>query len=89
MFEDGSDHPLAVLTEELVAAELTLIDQDFVVPMMDASRPPILEIRVGLAYSGSTLSINHIPAVALASAVRFRWLPAENGIGAAGPPATH
>ena len=80
VFQDGSEEPLAVLTEHLIAAELTMIDQDFVASVADASRPPVFEIRVGLAHSGGTLSLNHVPGqdggAAFASAVRLRWLPA-------------
>ena len=80
VFQDGSEQPLAVLTEHLIAAELTMIDQDFVASVADASRPPVFEIRVGLAHSGGTLSLNHVPGqdggAAFASAVRLRWLPA-------------
>jgi hypothetical protein len=48
----------------------------------------VFEIRVGLANSGGTLSLNHVPGqdggAAFSSAVRLRWLSAEKDIGAAG-----
>jgi hypothetical protein len=79
IFQDGCDHPLAVLTQDLIpAAELTLVDQDVFIAIPDASKPPVLEVRVGLARTGGTLSINHVPTPALISAVRLQWLPAEN-----------
>jgi hypothetical protein len=77
IFAEGSEHPVAVLTEDLIAAELTLVDQDAFVPVADASQRLVLEIRAGLAQSGGILSLNHVPAPALASAVRFRWFPIE------------
>jgi uncharacterized coiled-coil protein SlyX/mRNA-degrading endonuclease toxin of MazEF toxin-antitoxin module len=77
VFEDSNEHPVVVLTENLIAAELTLVDQDVFISVSDGSRPLLLEIRVGLAHSGGILSLNHVPALALASAVRFRWLPIE------------
>src|SRR5262249_15549985 len=76
VFHDGSEQPLAVLTEHAIAAELTIIDQDFVASVANASRPPVFEIHVGLAHSGGTLSLNHVPgqdgAVEFPSAVRLR-----------------
>jgi hypothetical protein len=88
VFQDDSERPLAVLTEHLIEAELTMIAQDFVASVANASHPPVFEIRVGLAHSGDTLSLNHVPgqdgSAAFASAVRLRWLHAENDIAAAG-----
>lgn len=78
VFEDRSEHPSAVLTEDLIAAELTLVDQDVFIPVADTSQPLAFEVRVGLAQPGGILSLNHVPAPALASAVRFRWLPIED-----------
>jgi hypothetical protein len=85
VFQENRQSPLALLTEQLITKELTTIDQDFVTLIPDASRPPVLEIRVGLAHSGGTLSLNHVPgqgtAAAFSSAVRLRWLPVEHDIG--------
>ena len=88
VFQDDSERPLSVLTEHLIEAELTLIDQDFVASVANTSHPPVFEIRVGLAHCGGTLSLNHVPGqdggAAFSSAVRLRWLSAEKDIGAAG-----
>ena len=85
VFRDGCDEPLAVLTQDLIPAQTTVVDQDFVTSAMDASVPPILEIRVGLAHPGVTLSLNHVSGQnnnsAFASAVRLQWIPLENSAG--------
>jgi FkbM family methyltransferase len=81
VFQDNSERPIAVLTEDLIPGELTLVDQDFIVSVMNTSRPPILEFRVGLAHPGGSLSFNHVPQPAFVSAVRMRWLSTEEALG--------
>lgn len=77
VFEGDCERPVALLTEPVMATELTLVDQDAFIAIADASVPLVLEVRVGLARAGGLLALNHIPGPALASAVRFRWLPIE------------
>jgi len=89
VFQDDRERPVAVLTEQLIEAGLTSIDQGFVASVADSSHPPVLEIRVGLARPGGILSLNHVPGqdggAAFSSTVRLRWLSAEKNIGPTGP----
>src|SRR5205823_14351941 len=87
--QDDRERPVAVLTEQLIEAGLTSIDQGFVASVADSSHPPVFEIRVGLARPGGILSLNHVPGqdggAAFSSTVRLRWLSAEKNIGPTGP----
>lgn len=80
IFESGMERPLAVLTEDVLATELTTIDQDFATPAMGAAQTPVLDVRVGLARPGGTLSLNRVPGeeTKAASAIRLSWSPVEN-----------
>jgi SAM-dependent methyltransferase len=81
VFQDGKDHPVALMSEPLPPNEMSVVDEEVSIAAEGSSAPPAFEIRVGLANPGGALFLNHAPgedtARSVSSRIRVRWMPED------------